>query len=100
MIPIIAALLQANNQQAQQQQAAGNSQQQQDADSILNKRLLRQQAQQQVQPRGQIGIGGMTLPGDGMARQDQVFQNILAKYGQRSALTGGQWSGLNYGGGS
>lgn len=89
-IPLIASLLaqglQKNNEMTREQQALTSAGPQ---EQILQARQKRLEAQNQIQPR--IGIGGMTLPGDAMARQNGVFESILSKYGQG-------WRGLNAGG--
>lgn len=78
--------LKSNDEQTRKRQAEAEAGPYED---ILKARQRRLEAQNHIQPR--IGIGGMSLPGDAMMRQNNVFESILSKYGN-------SWRGLNAGG--
>lgn len=92
LIPILGGKLLSANQNliAQQQEMAGESAQN-SIENILNARGEREQARNNYTPPGRIGMNGMSLPGESMQKQEQLFQGILNKYGA------GSWQGTKGG---
>jgi imidazoleglycerol phosphate synthase glutamine amidotransferase subunit HisH len=87
----LAAMLSANQQQSNQQQADSAADQIGNKDQIRNARAERTAAQGMVLPnRGRIAAGITGIRGNGTTLQDQIYQQILSKYGgNRQNSTGG-----------
>ncbi len=57
-------------------------------DATQNARAERALAQQNYQPSGRVGVGGMNISGEAMQRQNILYESILNKYGGGGIRTG------------